>query len=171
MTHGDPTTPVGTQEHDCGHGTADGRDGGRDCRDVRDLPDDVAAALRPGPPAGPGRETWAGTIAVAATGPGPDDLVDEHFGRAAYLQLVDLATLTHEPLPNAGNRQGHHGAGPSTAELVATHDVRAVVAMRLGPKAVDAFRRAGIPVHGAARMSVADAVAAFVRGELPRLDV
>lgn len=150
----DATDCDGGDCHGDGHGTS-----GR-CRDARTVSaqDGSTAAV-------------TGTVAVAAAGPSLTDPIDEHFGRAACLQLVDLATMEQRVLSNDGARQGHHGAGISAVELVASHSLQAVVATKLGPKAVDAFRRAHIPVYGAAAMTVAQAVAALTRGELPRLDV
>lgn len=154
--------PAGTADerdhHDC-HG--DGHGGSGRCRDARTMSGTT----------GPGTLPLSGTVAVAAAGPALTDPIDEHFGRAACLQLVDLGTMQQRVLSNDGSREGHHGAGISAVELVASHSVQAVIATKLGPKAVDAFRRARIPVYGAAAMSVAGAVAALTRGELSRLDV
>lgn len=152
----------GTREdHDGGDCRGDGHGGSGRCRDARTVTT----------PGGPGDGTTSGVVAVAAAGPALTDAIDEHFGRAACLQLIDLATLEQRVLSNDGARQEHHGAGISAVELVSLHSVHAVIATKLGPKAVDAFRRARIPVYGASAMSVAQAVAALTRGELPRLDV
>jgi predicted Fe-Mo cluster-binding NifX family protein len=164
MTHTEGLVTVGSADEgrqgDC-QGDGKGNGGGGRCRDART----VAGQ----PPAG-GTAPIAGTVAVAAVGGAPTDLVDEHFGRAACLQLVDVATMARRVVSNAGSRHGQHGAGISAVELVASHRVDAVIAMKLGPKAVDAFRRARIPVYGAGPMTVDAAVDALVRGELPRLD-
>ncbi len=138
----------------------DGGGGSGRCRDART----VAAPTT-------GVATTTGVVAVAATGPALADPIDEHFGRAACVQLIDLATLDRRVLANDSAREGHHGAGISAVELVASYSVQVVIATKLGPKAVDAFRRARIPVYGAAGMTVAQAVAALTRGELWRLDV
>lgn len=152
MKHGD-----GCGGHGGGHG---GRGDGTGCHDARD----VAA------PDGTDHALATGVVAVAAAGDSLTDAIDEHFGRAAYLQVIDVATMTGRAIANPA-RDGHHAAGISAAELVAAERVQAVIAMKLGPKAVDAFRRARIPVYGAAPMSVAEAVGALTRGALPRLDL
>lgn len=152
----------GTTHDDCDGGDChgDGHGGSGRCRDARTV---TVPTI--------GVATTTGVVAVAAAGPALTDPIDEHFGRAACLQLVDLATLEQRVLSSDGARGGHHGAGISAVELVASHSVQAVIATKLGPKAVDAFRRARIPVYGAAGMNVAQAVAALTHGELPRLDV
>ncbi len=109
-------------------------------------------------------------IAVCATGPGLTDRVHDRFGRADCFQLIDTATMTTRIIGNDDNRAGTEGAGIGAVELIAEHGARVAIVTKVGPKAADAFARAGIPVYEAAGMTVGDAMAAFLRGELTCLD-
>ncbi len=111
------------------------------------------------------------SIAVCAEGPALSDRVHERFGRAGCFQLVDPGTMTSVVISNDENRGGAEGAGIGAVELLAEHGAQAAIVTKVGPKAADAFRRASIPVYTAAGLTVGEAVAAFGRGELARLDV
>jgi predicted Fe-Mo cluster-binding NifX family protein len=108
-------------------------------------------------------------LAISASGPALSDAVDERFGRAVYFILVDPSTMEHEAIDNSVNRNALQGAGIAAAELVAGHEVEAVLTGQLGPKAFRALQAASIPAYAAAGMTAADAVAAFKSGSLERL--
>jgi predicted Fe-Mo cluster-binding NifX family protein len=110
------------------------------------------------------------TIAVCAEGPNLSDRVHDRFGRAGCFQLVDPETMTAVVISNEENRGGAEGAGIGAVELLAEHGVRAAIVTKVGPKAADAFRSAAIPVYTAVGMTVGDAITAFRKGELTRLD-
>jgi len=99
------------------------------------------------------------------------DPVHERFGRAGCFQLVNPETMTAVVISNDENRSGAEGAGIGAVELLAEHGAQAAIVTKVGPKAADAFRRAAIPVYAAAGMTVREAVTAFSRGELTRLDL
>lgn len=108
-------------------------------------------------------------VAVSALGPSLDDPVDERFGRAAHLLIVDTATLDAIAVDNAGNRDALQGSGVGAAEVVSEHGARAVITGHLGPKAFRALHLAGIPGYAGAGMTVRDAVSAFEAGSLAAL--
>jgi predicted Fe-Mo cluster-binding NifX family protein len=109
-------------------------------------------------------------IAISALGPTLDDKVDERFGRAAYLLLVDDDTLAVEALDNSANLQAMQGAGLGAAEAVANGGATSVITGHLGPKAFQALQLAGVEGYNGTGMTVADAVAALKEGLLSRLD-
>ncbi|PKQ29452.1 MAG: dinitrogenase iron-molybdenum cofactor biosynthesis protein [Actinobacteria bacterium HGW-Actinobacteria-10] len=108
-------------------------------------------------------------VGVSALGPTIDDRVDERFGRAAYLLVVDESSLEVETLDNAVNRNALQGAGIGAAEAVATRGVQAVITGHLGPKAYKALQAAGIEGFEGTRMTVRDAVIAFTARTLASL--
>lgn len=118
----------------------------------------------------PSPSAGARRIAVCASGPSLGDRVHERFGRAECFQLIDLATMTTRVIGNDDNRAGSEGAGIGAVELIAEHGAQVAIVTKVGPKAADAFRRAGIPVYEGTGLTVSDAVAAYLRGELTCLD-
>jgi predicted Fe-Mo cluster-binding NifX family protein len=109
-------------------------------------------------------------IAVSALGPSLDDKVDERFGRAAYLLLVDDDTLAFEAVDNTANLNAMQGAGLGAAEAVANGGAASVITGHLGPKAFQALQIAGVAGYNGTGMTVRDAVSAFKVGQLSRLD-
>lgn len=108
-------------------------------------------------------------IAVSALGPSLDDRIDERFGRAEYLVLVDPETLDVEAIDNRANRDALQGAGIGAAETVSSRGAGVIITGHLGPKAYRALDAAGIAGYGAAGMTVREAVDAFAEGSLARL--
>ncbi|MDP2183778.1 MAG: NifB/NifX family molybdenum-iron cluster-binding protein [Actinomycetota bacterium] len=108
-------------------------------------------------------------VAVSALGPSLDDRVDERFGRAAYLIIVDDATLANEVIDNSANRDALQGAGLGAAEVVSEHGAAAVITGHLGPKAFNALRLAGVTGYNGTSMTVRSAIEEFKSGRLARL--
>jgi len=109
-------------------------------------------------------------VAVTALGTSLDDRVDERFGRAEHLLIVDPSTLEFEVVDNTSNRDALQGAGLGAAEAVAARRVQAVLTGHLGPKAYRALKAAGIEGFCAAGLTVRQAVDAYVEGALEVLD-
>ncbi|MHB8867916.1 MAG: NifB/NifX family molybdenum-iron cluster-binding protein [Thermoleophilia bacterium] len=108
-------------------------------------------------------------VAISAHGPCLEDPVDERFGRADYVLIVDTDSLALEALDNRQNQQALQGAGVAGAELVFQKGAQAVITGHLGPKAFRALSRAGIAGYQGAGRTVGEAVAALVHEGLPRL--
>ncbi|MFO7638115.1 MAG: NifB/NifX family molybdenum-iron cluster-binding protein [bacterium] len=104
-------------------------------------------------------------VAVSATGPGIDAAVDERFGRCAYFQFVDTETMASDAEANAAVESGG-GVGVQVAQMLADRGVAAVLTGNCGPKAFATLSAAGVEVYAGASGTVAQAVAAFGRGEL-----
>lgn len=109
-------------------------------------------------------------VAVSALGTSLDARVDEHFGRAEYLLIIDPSTYELEVIDNAANRNAMRGAGLGAAEVVASHGAQAVLTGHLGPNAYRALQAAGLGGYAAAGMSVREAVDAYSEGVLAVLD-
>ena len=97
-------------------------------------------------------------IAVTATAPDPDALMDERFGRAPWFLIYDSKTGEWTTVDNQENRNTGRGAGISSAEAVARGGAEVLLTGHCGPKAMDALNRAGVRVvegqEGTARSAV-----------------
>ena len=109
-------------------------------------------------------------IAISAHGPTTDARVDERFGRATYLLIIDPDTDSIVPVDNSVNRDALQAAGLGAAEIASEHGVEAVITGHLGPKAYAALRIAGISGYGGTGLTVAEAVERFRAGTLEILD-
>lgn len=110
------------------------------------------------------------SVVVSALGPSLDDQVDERFGRARYLLLVDddLETIV-DAGDNSENNQALQGAGIGAAERVGSKGASAVITGHLGPKAFQALQVAGVTGYDGSGRSVREALAAFKEGRLAEL--
>ncbi|MDX9760347.1 MAG: NifB/NifX family molybdenum-iron cluster-binding protein [Bacteroidota bacterium] len=86
------------------------------------------------------------TIAISTTGNGWDSPIDERFGRARGFFLIDENSNETRYLDNAENVEAAHGAGPAAARVLANAGVGVLLTGRVGPKAGDALKAAGIRV-------------------------
>lgn len=86
---------------------------------------------------------------------------------APLFLLIDIATLAYRAVPSSREARTHAGDGPCVP--LDHTSVEIVLVETIGPQALSATRRAGVTVYGSARGSVADALAAFIAGDLPRL--
>lgn len=109
-------------------------------------------------------------IAVCSEGNDLAAKVDNRFGRTSFFLVIDTDSLDFEVISNTENQNGAHGSGIGAVELIAGLGAEAVLAPELGPAAAGALRIASIPAYAAGGLTVADAVSAFKRGELTRLD-
>lgn len=109
-------------------------------------------------------------VAVSALGPGPESTVDDKFGRAMWFVVYDSETGSYEAIDNAANRNALQGAGIGAAETVSNAGATAVITGHLGPKAFNVLASLGIEGYVGSGMTVAEAVAAYERGELERID-
>ncbi len=108
-------------------------------------------------------------VAVSALGATMADRVDERFGRAMYLLIIDTETGLVEAVDNAANRNALQAAGIGAAEIVSDRGAAAVITGHLGPKAFAALGTAGVRGYNGAGMTVEAAVEAFSAGLLDEL--
>jgi predicted Fe-Mo cluster-binding NifX family protein len=105
-------------------------------------------------------------IAISASGPDLEALVDPRFGRAPYFLIVDMDNMEFEAVPNQEGMQASQGAGIQTAALVASHQPAAVLTGNCGPKAFQTLQAAGIQVIVGLEGSVREAVQNYRAGKL-----
>jgi len=104
-------------------------------------------------------------IAVTATGPTRDAVVETRFGRCAYFLCIDLDVDALEAIPNPNIALGG-GAGPQSAQLLADKGVSVVLTGNCGPNAFQTFGAAGIQVITGVSGCVRDAIKLFKAGGL-----
>lgn len=85
-------------------------------------------------------------ICIPSSGPEPDDLIDDRFGRAPYFIIHDTDSDKTESHRNdaAG---GSGGVGPKAAQFLIRHHVDMVVTGRVGGNALEALKAGGIKVY------------------------
>ncbi len=108
-------------------------------------------------------------LAVSALRPSLDAQVDERFGRAQALLIIDTETMDFEGLDNSENQQALKGAGYGAAELICARGAQAVLTGHLGPNAFEALEKAGISGYDATGLTVCEAVARFKENTLEAL--
>ena len=108
-------------------------------------------------------------VAVSALGPSLDDTVDEAFGRARFLLVVDVDTNEYQTIDNSVNGSALQGAGLGAAEACSGAGADAVITGHLGPKAMRALSAIDIVGYSGVGMSVREAVVAFAGGLLGEL--
>jgi len=104
-------------------------------------------------------------ICITSTGTGLESPVDERFGRARYLLIIDLAGDTVETVSNIENVNAASGAGIRTADLISNRKVEWVLTGHVGPKAFQALTAAGIKIGTGASGSVRETLERFKSGE------
>ncbi len=77
-------------------------------------------------------------IAITSTGNNPAAKIDSRFGRCSYLVFYDTETRSTEYVPNPG-KENIEGAGPATAQFVASRGVKRVVSGEFGGKVKSIF--------------------------------
>lgn len=102
-------------------------------------------------------------VAVSATGKELDAAVDQRFGRAQYLLIVDTESGgVVQVIDNQGAKGVEHGAGISTATLIAQAGAQAILTGYVGPKAAAVCEKAGIIMVNGASGTVREAVGRFI---------
>ena len=109
-------------------------------------------------------------VAVSALGSTLEDKVDERFGRATYLLIVDVDTLGFDVLDNSANRHALQGAGLGAAEAVSAASADAVITGHLGSKAFHALNGIDVQGYSGVGMTVREALGAFAANLLEPLD-
>jgi predicted Fe-Mo cluster-binding NifX family protein len=104
-------------------------------------------------------------IAVASTGPTPNDSVDMKFGRCAYLLIAEDSSIACEALENPARDLGRH-AGALTARLIQERGAGVVLTGNCGPESFQVLRRAGIRAVMGVTGTVRDALERFKAGQL-----
>ena len=111
-------------------------------------------------------------IALSATGPSLDAMIDPRFGRATYLLIVETDTgELVESIDNSSRIATAKGAGIGAAALMANKGVQAILTGRIGPKAMPIVDKAQIQVVSNVNGPVQTAIQQFSgnTGTLPSI--
>jgi predicted Fe-Mo cluster-binding NifX family protein len=109
-------------------------------------------------------------IAVSAEQRVPESPVDSRFGRAKYFMIHDDESGHYNAVDNIQNLQAAQGAGIQSAAAVVNAGCQVCISGHCGPKAFAALDKAGVAVYAVTGGSVLEAVDAFKRGSLKKLD-
>ncbi len=103
-------------------------------------------------------------IAVSSTGKETDSKVDPRFGRADYLVIVETASgAVVQVIDNLDARNAAQGAGINAASRIAEAGAQAILTGRVGPKAADVCKKAGIEMVSDVSGTVDDAVQQYIK--------
>ncbi len=105
-------------------------------------------------------------IAITAKGAQLSSEVDPRFGRAACILIVDSESMAFEAIDNRENVNAFKGAGIQAATMIADRGAEVLLTGYCGPNAFRTLEAAGIKVGGDTRGTVAEAIAAFQKGEI-----
>lgn len=102
-------------------------------------------------------------------GSGLNARLAEHFGRAPYFVIVELESGNISNVQVVPNEGEHFGGIGHASDLVMRFKPNAVIACSIGPKALSAFRKAGIAVLRAKADTVKDVIEAYRLDKLEEL--
>jgi len=77
-------------------------------------------------------------VAITSTGNSPDATLDSRFGRCSYFVIYDTESQSTEFIPNP-NKENLEGAGPASAQLVASKGAKKVISGEFGAKVKSIF--------------------------------
>ena len=109
-------------------------------------------------------------IAITSTGPDLESAVDERFGRARYLIIIDLQSDKTEAIDNGPGASSMQGAGAQAAQIMADKGADWVLTGHVGPRAFQVLSMAGIKVGTGASGTCRDVLDRFRRGEFTAAD-
>lgn len=104
-------------------------------------------------------------IAVSADGEDLDAAVHERFGRCPFFLVIETDDMTLEVIENI-HAELLTSAGVQSAGLLASKGVAAVITGNCGPKAMQVFDAAGIPLITGRQGTLREVVDAFKQGAL-----
>jgi len=110
-------------------------------------------------------------IAITSTGPEMDSAVDDRFGRARYLLIVDLETGNFEAIDNMANMEAVQGAGVQSSQEIVQRGVGWLLSGHVGPKAFQALSTAGVTIGVGASGTVRETVDRFKAGAFKPAEV
>jgi predicted Fe-Mo cluster-binding NifX family protein len=105
-------------------------------------------------------------IAITAQNPSPENQVDPHFGRAAWLMIYDQEKNEWESIDNSAGVNAARGAGIQAAQKVVDHQAGVLITGAIGPNAFKSLSAAGVKIYHGATGTVEDALQAYLEGQL-----
>ncbi len=103
-------------------------------------------------------------VAVTAREGSIDSPVDQRFGRARYLIVIDTESGSTEIHDNNVNLNAVQGAGIQTAQNIAQLGVEAVLTGHVGPNAFRTLSAAGIKAYTGLQGTVGEAIEELKKG-------
>jgi predicted Fe-Mo cluster-binding NifX family protein len=107
-------------------------------------------------------------IAVTAKGKTLGSPLDQRFGRAEYLLIVDSDTLEFEVMDNAA-AAASGGAGIVAAQAVVEKGVQAVITGSVGPNAISVLQAAQVAIYQGQAVSVRENIELFRKAALEKV--
>jgi predicted Fe-Mo cluster-binding NifX family protein len=104
------------------------------------------------------------SLCIAADSIDANSKVSEFFARSKYFFFIDPATEEYDIRQNRAMYSG--GAGPIAVGQVLRHKPSAIIAGRIGSKAVRALRKSGVAVFEVKNITVGEALGLYKSGEL-----
>jgi len=105
-------------------------------------------------------------LAITATGPELSSVVDQRFGRAKYLLIVDTPERAVLAIENQAGMNAAQGAGIQAAQSVIDSKATVLITGHCGPKAFRALNASGIAVYLTPGGTAEDALNQFEAGKL-----
>jgi len=109
-------------------------------------------------------------IAITAQGKELSSEIDQRFGRAKWLIVVDTETGDFQAHDNTVNLNATQGAGIQTAQNIANLGVEAVMTGNVGPNAFKTLNAADVKIFLAEKQSVQETIDSFKSGQLKEVD-
>lgn len=104
-------------------------------------------------------------VALTCQGQSLEHDLDQRFGRAAFILIVDLETKFVEIIDNAANAPSG-GAGIAAAQRLVDRNVSAVITGQIGPNALSVFKAADIALYQGIAGSAQQNLTAYKAGQL-----
>jgi predicted Fe-Mo cluster-binding NifX family protein len=96
--------------------------------------------------------------------------VDQRFGRAKYILVIDTQTNEVTEIDNTINLNAAQGAGIQTGQNIANAGVEAVITGNVGPNAFRTLNAAQIKIYLAQNQTVQQALDMFKQGKLQQVE-
>lgn len=105
-------------------------------------------------------------ICITAKGSGPEDLLEERFGRTPYFLIHDTETGTWTAVQNP-HAEGMGGVGPRSAQVLVDQGVSVLITGNVGGNALNALKAANIGIYFVREpVKATDAFQAYADGKL-----
>lgn len=85
-------------------------------------------------------------LMVAVNTNNENPVISENFGRSSWLAVYNTETKTTQFINNTDNAKGDHGVGKQVAATAIDNDIEAIVAIKIGPKAMEILNSENIEV-------------------------
>jgi predicted Fe-Mo cluster-binding NifX family protein len=109
-------------------------------------------------------------VAVTSQGKELTSEVDQRFGRAKFLLVVDTETGDYVVHNNEVNLNAVQGAGIQTGQNIANLGVEAVITGNVGPNAFKTLNAADVKIFLAEKQAVSEVIEALKAGKLRQVE-